>query len=387
MRNILIFNDSLGFGGTESLLVNILNNLSDKQQCQVTLLLPAPNENDVLLTKISPKINITYIYQHTPSRRKKVIHENIMSFFPKTYLKLVKLNLNQFDLIVSFKDSIYSGIFAQSKTPKILWIHNLPVVREYEINSLKEFLPVELLKIRIKRLIKSYRKYETVVCVSHASMNRYIEIYNKGKYVKGQNLQVIYNAVDFSQIDRLAQAPCDLDKADPIFIMATRFSIEKRLDRVIKSAKKLKDEGYKFKIIILGDGLFFDDIKNQISALSLENECLLPGYTTNPFPYMKTADWLICSSEKESFSLVLLESIYLGTPVITTDCGGPTEISANGEYALLTDNSTLGVYSGMKKALDTPQIADQYTSKAKECLSRFDYDKWIEAVNKILGVI
>ena len=385
MKQILIFNDCLNYGGTETLLVNVLNSIADKQ-CNVTLLLPVAHPHNILLKNIHSKVNIIYIYQKELSRVKKIIHENLMSFFPSLYIKIVKLDLKKYDTILSFKDSVYSTIFTLSKQRKILWVHNLPTEKKYGINSLKEYLPVILLKIRTKRLIKSFRRYNDVIFVSQTSKDNYIKIYNREKFINGQNLQVIYNAIDFSKIDLLSKESFEQKTEHPVFIMATRFSVEKRIDRVVWAAYKLKEEGYKFKIRILGDGPLYNDIQNLISELSLTKEISLSGYVSNPYPYMKSGDWLICSSEKESFSLVLLESIYLGTPVITTNCGGPAEISADGKYALLTENSTSGIYSGMKEVLSNPEIAEKYTTKANECLKRFDYHKWLETVSKILKV-
>jgi glycosyltransferase involved in cell wall biosynthesis len=385
MKNIWVFNDSLHYGGTEVLLVNILYRMC-AEHGRLSLLLPAPNEKNVLLKNISPKVNIKYIYSQRLSGLKRVLHENLMAFSPSLYLKVVNINLKPYDLLLCFKDSQYSIIFTGSKLPKILWIHNLPVKRNFRANSFREYFSVKLLKARLNKYICSFRRYNEVIFVSNAAKNNYINIYNSGKPASGQKLRVLYNAIDFSRINELCKEtypPIGQDSR-PAFVMATRFSVEKRIDRVIDAAKKLKDEGYVFKVFILGDGVFFNAMKQRIAEQSLNDDILLLGYVANPYPYIKSGDWLICSSEKESFSLVIIESIYLGTPVITTDCGGPAEISANGKYALLTENSGYGVYRGMKKALDNPSLSNGYTSLSDECLQRFNYHKWLEEVEQIL---
>jgi glycosyltransferase involved in cell wall biosynthesis len=383
MKHILIFNDSMQFGGTEVLLVNILKHLSGKP-CKITLLLPAPNDGDLLLEEIPNNVEVKYIYPQKLSRLKKVLYENLMAFFPALYLKVVRLNLKKYDLLVSFKDGLYSVIFPHAHRPTILWVHNLPVKRNFHVASLKEYIPVQMQKARVYRFLRSFLLYDKVVFVSHATMNNYIKLYYTGKQKK-QDLKVIYNAIDFSKINKLSLEPLQWEMEQcPVFAVAVRFSIEKRIDRVVSAAKRLKDEGYKFRVVIMGDGPFFDEIKRKIAELSLTGEISLMGYTANPYPCIKASDWLVCSSEKESFSLVIIESVYLGTPVITTDCGGPTEISGNGKYALLTENSSEGVYMGMKKALDNPALAGNYTFLAGECLQRFNYDKWLEEVERLM---
>ncbi len=385
MKRILIFNDTLNFGGTEMLLTDILKNMSVKPY-DITLLLPYPDLKNILLNDIPSNITIKYIYPGSVSRIKKIIHENIRAFFPAVYNKITGIDLKPYDLVICFKDSIYSVIFTTAVQPKILWIHNLPSKYKYGIRSIKEYLSVSLLKSRITRLIRSYRKFDHIICVSNSVMKRYTEVYNHNVIFPHQQIHVIYNAIDFQKTDNLSQA-FSVEKTNlPHFIMATRFSPEKRIDRVIEACKKLTGEGYSFTVSVLGDGEQFKQAEKLISDYQLENIIRLEGFKENPYPYMKAADWLICSSEKESFSLVLLESIYLGTPVITTDCGGPTEITADGKYGLLTENSTEGIYAGMKKVLNNPQIADKFKLTASECLQRFNYKEWLDKVENILKI-
>ena len=383
MKHILIFNDTLQYGGTETMLINVLKYLS-KKEYKLTLLLPYPSSADILLNEVPDNIYIKYIYKEKPIGKKKILFENLASFFPRIHNRMINLNLNQYDLIISFKDSIYSILFSKSKVRKILWIHNLPTKYKYGINNIREYIPVKLLQKRISRLINSYLKFDDVIFVSNISKQRYIDIFNNGKQPK-QNLIVLHNAIEKNKIAKLANENIEIDNNEyPLFIMVTRFSVEKRVDRVIKAAARLKAEGYKLHIIILGDGTLKSQIDELIKDYSLQESISLLGYVSNPYPYIKKSDWLVSSSEKESFSLVILESMFLGTPVITTDCGGPTEITENGKYALLTPNSTDGIYSAMKQVLDFPQTSDLFTSKTDDYLKKFDYDNWLKSVKKII---
>lgn len=384
MKEVLILNDTLKYGGTETLLVDIVNYLSEKDY-KITLLLPFPTENNILLKDVSDKVSIDYIYSERPTRLKKILLENIMSFFPKTHNKIVNLDLRKYDLLISFKDNIYSILLSKYKQKRILWIHNLPFIDKYKIKTLKEYLPIKLLKKRTYRLIHSFQKFDKVICVSEACKQRYIDVFNNGK-ANMQDIEVLYNAIDSKRILNLSDADSSIQPLfHPSFVMITRFSVEKRIDRVINAAYRLKNEGYKFSISIVGDGILKNKVLNQIEELALNDTIKLLGYIANPYPFLKLNDWLISCSERESFSLVLLESILLGVPVITTDCGGPTEITANGEYGLLTENNTDGIYRGMKDVLDTPSISETFTSKSEECLSRFDYSRWLISVEKVFS--
>ena len=80
-------------------------------------------------------------------------------------------------------------------------------------------------------------------------------------------------------------------------------------------------------LVMLGSG-GSDEIyvKNLVHQLGIENRVIFIKFTSNPYPYIKNATLTIISSDSESFSSVTLESLILGTPVVSTACGGPEEI-------------------------------------------------------------
>lgn len=369
-------------GGTEILLVNLLNYLAGKD-CQVTLLLPHPSEKNVLLERVSDRIKIEYLFQKEAIGVKRVLYKNLLIFFPRIYARLVRFKADGYDTVVCFKDCFHSILFSRLKIFKVLWIQNQPFVRDYSSHSLKEWIGYALNRFQIKRMNRSFDKYDKVVCVSESSRDGYIRIYHKGK--KKKELIVLYNALDLSDIKKKSEADIKLPYSDGLrFIVVIRLSYEKTVDRVVLAVERLIAEGYKLSVTILGDGMEFDNLRNLIKEKNLEHHIVMKGRVDNPFPYMKNADWFLCPSSRESFALTLIESITLGTPVITTECGGPEDVVGRGKYGLMTDNSREGVYEGMKKVLDDSSLHSFYTNKKDECLSRFNYSKWLSEVQTIL---
>lgn len=383
-KKILVFNDCFHVGGTEILLVNLLNHLAEKEQI-VTLLLPYPSDQNILLERVSNKVKVEYIFPKEPKGIKDTLYRNILIFYPRLYRRLIGFNPKQYDKIICFKDCFYSIMFSKLKVEKYLWIQNHPFKTVYDSKSFKESLAFILNRVQIKRRNNSFDKFDKVVCVSDSSKREYIKIYNDG--IQKRDLIVLYNALDLSGIAKRAEESISLAPFDvPSFIIVIRLSHEKTVERAIISTDKLRSEGYKFKILILGDGTEFDKLQQLIKDYQLENYITMFGRVSNPFPYMKRCDWLLCPSSRESFSLVLLEAISLDTPVITTDCGGPEDVVERGKYGIFTENSLDGVYNSMKKVLDDPTLLNHYQSKKEENLTRFNYNKWIKSVDSILGI-
>lgn len=383
-KKILVFNDCFYMGGTEILLVNLLNHLI-KKKYEVTLLLPNPSDQNILLERVSKQVVVKYIFEKELTGIKDTLYRNILIFYPRIYQRLIGFNHAEYDKIICFKDCFHSIMFSRMNVEKYLWIQNHPFQTIYKSKSIKEYFAFILNRFQIKRRNKSFDKFDKIVCVSDSSKREYIKIYNKG--IQKKELIVLYNALDLSGIALRAEESIDLPEFSCIsFVIVIRLSHEKTVDRAIIATDRLRKEGYKFKILILGYGVEYDKLQQMIKDYQLESYITMLGRVSNPFPYMKKCTWLLCPSSRESFSLVLLEAISLGTPVITTDCGGPEDVIDRGKYGIFTENSLEGVYNAMKKVLDDPDLLPYYQSKRDENLARFDYTKWIESVDSILGI-
>jgi glycosyltransferase involved in cell wall biosynthesis len=101
------------------------------------------------------------------------------------------------------------------------------------------------------------------------------------------------------------------------------------------------------RLLILGEGEERPQLEALIRQLGLEQDVNLPGFVSNPYPYMAHAALFVLSSRWEGLPTVLVEAMSLRTPVIATDCpSGPREILGNGQYGQLVpvgDSSALAL--------------------------------------------
>lgn len=385
MKRILIFNDGLELGGTEKLLVSLLNHLTEKD-CQVTLLLPKPSHRNILLRHVSSSVRVKYLSDENSSGLKHKIGYNLLIFFPRLYARFKKIKSDDYDRIICFKESVYANLFSKMNKPKILWVHNILYRRRYEVHSFKERLAVWLNRKQIKQTEKSYARFRKVICVSDACKKSYIDVVHDNRSPK-QSVQILYNAIDLTEVVRRSKDEIDSLPQDRVnFILVTRLSPEKRTDRLINAAQRLNNEGYNFHAYILGEGLDNEDMKNTVAERGLSGKITLMGRVDNPYPYMLQSNWLLCVSERESFSLTILEAMSLNTPVITTDCGGPADIVDGGRYGILVDNSSDGVYNGMKMVLDDTTLSVKYSSHLAEAVSRYDYRHWLSEIDRLIDI-
>ncbi len=153
---------------------------------------------------------------------------------------------------------------------------------------------------------------------------------------------------------------------------------------LLKALNKLK-KNYKFKLILIGRGKEYKNIKDYIKVKNL-SKIVKVFYTSNPFPYMKKAELFVLTSKFEGLPNVLLESTVLKNFIISSDCPtGPKEILLNGKGGLLFE---VGNHEELEKKIIFYIQNKKKCSKMKDLsfkeLVRFDYKK---NLNKYFNLI
>lgn len=156
-------------------------------------------------------------------------------------------------------------------------------------------------------------------------------------------------------------------KAPPVVLGVGRLSKEKNFALLIE-AFALARQHRPLRLMILGRGEEQAALTALANRLGVADDVALAGFVPNPYPFMREAAALVCSSLYEGFGNVLVEAMAVGTPVISTRCpGGPREILAEGIYGPLVP---LGDAPALAQAiltiLDHPPPAAMLQRRAKD---------------------
>ena len=97
----------------------------------------------------------------------------------------------------------------------------------------------------------------------------------------------------------------------PLFVSVGRHSPEKGYIRLINIIAKLRDEGYKMQLWLIGDGPQHEELVEHCNRLKLNDIVLFTGSTQNPHKYTVKGDVFVCSSYREGYSTACTEAIML----------------------------------------------------------------------------
>lgn len=344
--------ESLGAGGAERVLVNLVNQLDRTRFSPAILTL---FEKGVNAEELAEDVKLI-----SPGLRKFRGMKTVLKRLPKKalYKRYIAPYLTEaYDLIVAYMTGVPTFIVAGADVPKIAWIHG-------------EFFPGR----NVKGQKRIYDRYDAVAGVSDYVCDTFNRI------IHSENRAVtIYNTNDTERIRRLSNEPHSAEYDGIQLVTVGCLEKTKGFDRLVSVCGKLKADGFRFHLSILGEGPEQEALTDQIFRLGLSDQVSLLGYCHNPYPVVRNADLFICSSRTEGLSTAVSEAVILGVPVVSTDVSGAKEIlGAHEEYGIVTDNNETALYEGVRKMLSDDVLLSHYRRKAAERAAFFDADHTVK---------
>lgn len=169
-----------------------------------------------------------------------------------------------------------------------------------------------------------------------------------------ERIQTIYNPVVTPELREKAQATLDhpwFKSGEPPVVLAVgRLRVQKDFSTLIQAFARVR-QGRPARLLILGEGEERSALERLVRQLGLEQDVSLPGFVPNPYPYMTRTSLFVLSSRWEGLPGVLIEALYCGAPLVSTDCpSGPREILKDGEYGQLVP---VGDVAALAQAIET----------------------------------
>lgn len=186
-----------------------------------------------------------------------------------------------------------------------------------------------------------------------------------------ERIRVIRNPAVGPDLDRLAATGLDhpwfAGDRGPVMLGVGRLTGQKDFPTLLRALARVSQR-LDARLVILGEGKERGALESLARKLGVDHRLDLPGFVDNPYAWMQHADLFILSSAWEGSPNVLAEALYLGTPVVATDCrSGPREVLDDGRYGPLVpvgDDAALA--TAIEATLADPLPADTLREAVRE---------------------
>jgi glycosyltransferase involved in cell wall biosynthesis len=123
-----------------------------------------------------------------------------------------------------------------------------------------------------------------------------------------------------------------------------------------------KDRG--FLLNFVGDGKLRSELEQRARELGIAQSVKFLGFQKDPYACMVDADLLVLTSDREGLPSVLVEALYAGLQIVSTDCGqGIYDILLNNRYGtIVPTNDKYSLAKAIELEISKP--SDKYAQIA-----------------------
>lgn len=322
---------TLGGGGAEGVCVNVANGLAENGW---KINLVVLNLNDaVYLNRVSDKVNLVVLE----------VNNARYSFWKLRNYLLV--NKPEKILVFNYELAVISVLVRSFTNIKFKLIaRNINTISKTKLTS-TGFWESQI----VDRLVKHfYCKVDHVVNQCN-SMEQDLLAFIPNLIGK---TSVIYNPVNKAIEDIIENTGFSKANKDDYLLCVGRLEQQKGFHYAIEAFSIVSRDNDALRLKIIGKGSLERALIEQAKALGVYEKIDFEGFKENVIPYYQKAKATLLTSLYEGFPNVLVESITLGTPVVSFNCpSGPSEIVTPDNGVLVKHEDLAELVTGVKQAL------------------------------------
>lgn len=162
-------------------------------------------------------------------------------------------------------------------------------------------------------------------------------IYYEGNGVDLHKLDQRNGKISKDQID-LLKKQLNIPSNKKVILVGARLEPVKDHFFLLDGLRYLKENyNQNFICLLAGDGPLKEEILRTIHDNQLEDFVKLIGYQTDIYPYIKLADIVALTSQKEGVPRIIMEAMAFARPIVATDVLGTRELVIHNETGYLVE--------------------------------------------------
>lgn len=220
-------------------------------------------------------------------------------------------------------------------------------------------------------ILKTYPNADIIIAQTEEMKQELID----EMHISEDKVVVLQNPVDTETINKKIQTgkiPYS-DDGKVRYVASGRFAYQKGVDLLVEAFAIVKKQQPEAELYIVGrnDGGFedyYNEVKQLIEKHGLQDSVKCVGFQNNPYVYIKYADCFVLSSRWEGLPNVMIESLYLGTPVAAFKCIPVIErIVTDGADGYLAEKENVeSLAKAMMKASELGRVISVYKSASMD---------------------
>lgn len=388
-KKIAIVTDEVACrGGIEIALINLLKSI-DFERYEVTLFTYSKQNLEFYIGEIPSYVKVVYTKQEngksaiTSDLKKCRFFRVIQSFFARIAIRFIKsdpskylrylyvcypLSSEKYDLAISYHRILHTMPYTLSAIcakKKAVVFHARTVLEE----------------LAMKGFYENSLKFDKIFCVSKSVKTEIDKRYSK----LSSKTEVCHNIISIDDIIEKSNEEiinCFYDNYTNI-VTVGRLHVEKGQDMVPEAVRLLIDAGYNVKWYLVGDGDFREKVEVEIKKYNVDDNVILLGTKSNPYPYIKNCDIYVQTSYSEGWGITVQEAKILRKPIVVTNLEVFGEQIKNNENGIIADGvSPEALFEGIKMLIDSSELREKFVENLSH--EKCDNSSELEKIYKLI---
>ena len=253
-----------------------------------------------------------------------------------------KISDTEYDVAISFLTPHYFVEKKVNAKKKIAWIHT-------------DYSSVE---IDQETELKMWSKFDNIISISENVTNSFLKVFPTLK----DKIVLIENIIDEDLINAQADAFSVEEEmpSDSIKLLSIgRFCDAKNFDNVPEMMKMMLSKGYNVKWYLIGFGIDENLIKSKIDEFNMQENVIILGKKSNPYPYIKACDFYLQPSRYEGKSVSIREAQILHKPVAIANFSTAKSQLVDGYDGLIFELENEKFVDGVTNLIDNNELKEK----------------------------
>jgi glycosyltransferase involved in cell wall biosynthesis len=154
-----------------------------------------------------------------------------------------------------------------------------------------------------------------------------------------------------------ARAALQVGPDEQVVLFCSRIDPQKRPAEAVEIFAAVAAEFRRATLVFVGQGDGEDQVRAEAARLGVADRVRLMGYQTNIPSWLAAATVWLLPTERENFSVAVLEALAAGCAVLSTSCEGNDEVLVDGENAItFAVGDVATAIGGLRALLNDPAL-------------------------------
>ena len=340
---VLIYISNLAIGGAQNMVFELARKI---KKYDVEILCHSAKQGNSLEEKIEKEFHVTYLNNSGHAGPDMLI--NVLRTITRINPVVIHTHMGV---------TVYGILWCKIHRKKcVVTVHTKPNVAFSRLNE-------KAVRYGLKK------DFVRIVAVSEENQNLC------KKYFHSDKIEYVNNGIDISRYYK-KQHDCYT------FIHVARQDKNKNAEFIIDCFKAIIDQGYKAKLLLLGDGPEHNNLIMKVQDLSLTKYVAITGNVSNTWDFYAVSDCFLLASHREALPMTSIEALATGLPIIATNVGGLKDI-VNTNGRLVDDGDREAYVASMLDALNG--VFNGVEHKCHKYAEMFSSEKMAEEYEEIYG--